>query len=1047
VSPALIAARAIATENLFGGLLVRRAVMGRNLQRAARSFLIRLGLTFAITLLFTLLARAGGPEYVAGSTYFVSSATGQPIVWAQGQINYYTDQGDLSPILPNATANAFVASTFSQWTSVSTATLTVTAAGQLAEDVNGLNIEVSGGVVTAPADIAPSATDKPVGIVYDYDGTVTDALLGVGAGNPSQCFWNAAYGGPDNIGSTGNFLHALVVLNGQCAQQSSQLTDLEYRLLRVLGEVLGLGWSQLNLNVITGQPAPTTADFAGFPLMHYMDPVTCVPITTCYASPLQIAADDAAALSRLYPAVGNNTARIHGTVYFVDSSGNIAQPMQGVNVVARWIDPSTNAPSDQYSASSVSGFRFTGNAGNPITGFTNALGIPFSQYGSNEPTLEGFFDLGGLVIPNGGTTGQYELTVEALDSVWSAGVNPYDPNQVAPSGASQPIVVSVSAGGDFDQDLVMAGSAQAIPQWASSETWSIPAAIPPAGDWEGSLSGYGDVPYFSLTAQANRTLSIAVTALDETGAATESKAEPVIGMWTQGDPPGTPPPAFTTSPFDSGAAFGMTRLDAEILNSNTFLIGLADLRGDGRPDYHYHAHVLYADSLSPVRVSANGGPIAIQGVGFDSNLTASIGSTGAPLLAADAGQMLLAVPPMGDGLQNVTISDPTSGSFSTMTNVLTVGAAASDQLLLVQGSNSSTAAGTQAVNPMIVQVVASDGVTPVNGATIGWSTTVGTQLSACGGASTCTSFTDEGGLAATFLTPASPGTVTTVATLAPGVYTPAQSQVATLVSTSSTSSQIGVTPQNMLVAQGASVSLPLTARVVNNGAPQSGVQVNFLIDQGAAFLSAPNATTNSNGFATVTLALTNFTTNVMINACVGQANNPCQSITANAVPLSTLNLQPVAGAGQIVAGQAFQPVVVRATDSSTPPNPVLGASVLFQSTLLRPGSGSSSGTNPSMPVILGSSQLVVASDINGLASMSPSMGLFAPPIQIALSVSLASDAPLQYTLEALPAATSGTAPPGGGSPAEPVLFPPRSVSDPPPPGRAKVLLNLPPERP
>ena len=174
--------------------------------------------------------------------YFNSGTMGQPITWSLGQVNYYTDQGDLSPILPNASANAFVASAFSQWTSVSTAALTATNAGQLAEDVTGSNIAVnSSGAVTAPADITPSATQTPVGIVYDYDGSVTDALLGAGAGDPSQCFWNAVYGGVDNFGAGANFLHALVVINGQCALQSSQLTDVEYRLVRVLGHVIGLG--------------------------------------------------------------------------------------------------------------------------------------------------------------------------------------------------------------------------------------------------------------------------------------------------------------------------------------------------------------------------------------------------------------------------------------------------------------------------------------------------------------------------------------------------------------------------------------------------------------------------------------------------------------------------------------------------------------------------------------------------------------------------------------------------------------------------------------
>jgi len=46
--------------------------------------------------------------------------------WSLGVVNYYTDQGDLSPILPNAAANTFVASAFLQWTSVSTAAVVAT---------------------------------------------------------------------------------------------------------------------------------------------------------------------------------------------------------------------------------------------------------------------------------------------------------------------------------------------------------------------------------------------------------------------------------------------------------------------------------------------------------------------------------------------------------------------------------------------------------------------------------------------------------------------------------------------------------------------------------------------------------------------------------------------------------------------------------------------------------------------------------------------------------------------------------------------------------
>jgi hypothetical protein len=74
---------------------------------------------------------------------------------------------------------------------------------------------------------------------------------------------------------------------------------------------------------------------------------------------------------------------------FTDSHGHQTQAMQGVNIVARWIDPSTGLPSRRYAASSVSGFLFSGNGGNPITGFDDSLGDPFAEWGSGSQTVEG----------------------------------------------------------------------------------------------------------------------------------------------------------------------------------------------------------------------------------------------------------------------------------------------------------------------------------------------------------------------------------------------------------------------------------------------------------------------------------------------------------------------------------------------------------------------------------------------------------------------------------------------------------------------------------
>ncbi len=604
--------------------------------------------------------------------------------------------------MPNTSANFLVANAFSQWTSVSTAALTATSAGQLAEDVNGTNIAVnSSGALTAPADITPSATQTPVGIVYDFDGSVTDALLGAGAGDPSQCFWNAVYGGADNFGAGANFLHALVVINGQCALQSSQLTDVEYRLVRVLGGVLGLGWSQMNLNVITGNPPPTPDDYAGFPVMHYIDPVSCVPITVCYANPYQLASDDVAALSRLYPAgsrllppafMARSTS---WTTWVAAANPCRASTWSRVGSILPLTSPRISTGLRRFPDSSSPAMPAI-----PSHGLTDPVGNPYSEFGSSDQTLEGFFDLGGLPIPNGASTAQYQLAVEALDPLWSAGVCPYDPSQVAPSGTFPAILVTVGAGGNVEQDILMSGSAQPVPPWAATETWSAPAAVPSPGDWVGSLSGYGDVAYFMITAQANRTLSVAVTALDETGVPANRKPHlwSACGHWAI---PRARLLRLLLRVLSTRQTFGMSRLDAQVLISNSFIIGIADLRGDGRPDYHYHAHVLYGDSVTPPRVPVNGGPITLQGTALRPGSTSPWAARACRCWRLTPGNCWRPLRSQSDGPQTITISDPVSGAFSIMTNALTFGAASTDRIVLLQGVNPPTPVGTQAANPVI----------------------------------------------------------------------------------------------------------------------------------------------------------------------------------------------------------------------------------------------------------------------------------------------------------------------------------------------------------
>src|SRR5258705_14025949 len=83
--------------------------------------------------IFASQVQGGGVLYVAGVSGFDPNAEGKPITWTNGSIVYFTDQGDAGPMLPQATANAFVADAFSRWTSVSTAALVASRGGALAE--------------------------------------------------------------------------------------------------------------------------------------------------------------------------------------------------------------------------------------------------------------------------------------------------------------------------------------------------------------------------------------------------------------------------------------------------------------------------------------------------------------------------------------------------------------------------------------------------------------------------------------------------------------------------------------------------------------------------------------------------------------------------------------------------------------------------------------------------------------------------------------------------------------------------------------------------
>src|SRR5207245_6834835 len=138
-------------------------------------------------------------------------------------------------------------------------------------------------------------------------------------------------------------------------------------------------------------------------------------------------------------------------------------------------------------------------------------------------------------------------------------------------------------------------------------------------------------------------------------------------------------------------------------------------------------------------------PLVVAVLGFRPGIAGSLGGLNAPQLAVSATQLIVTTPPFQDGTKSLTVTDPATGSSSVMTDVLTFGAGPTDIIKLIQGANPPTPVGGETPNRILVQATSTDGSSPRNGATVVWNVPSGAALSACGGGTTCSVFTDATG--------------------------------------------------------------------------------------------------------------------------------------------------------------------------------------------------------------------------------------------------------------------------------------------------------------
>ena len=897
----------------------------------------------AASLLFPAVAMAGGPKFVAGTSFFNPSVIGQPLHWANGQLNYYVDQGLLNASVTNQQARAMVDAAAALWNAIPTAGVTLTDMGTLNEDVSGANIAISGanfavtnqqldqlGVITAPADITPSATSYPLAIIFDADGSVINDLYGKGVSEQNSCQNNGVYVWLDNVNPDATIAHGIILLNGLCATNANMLQMMSFELERAFGRILGLDYAQVNPGALT---SGETDGMLGWPVMQPVSGLCGPTGGACIPSPSVLRWDDIAALNRIYPITAANlanfpgkqitaanTVSIQGTISFENGLG-----MQGVNVVARPLDANGN-PLYQYTVTSVSGSSFSGNHGNPVTGFVDLHGNPLTMWGSDEAALQGFFDLSGIPLPPGATTASYQVTLEPVnpDYILANSVGPYLDGSPEPSGTLAPISVPNLSAGSVQSLAVNVENSATGGYDDAIGTEGSPRMFSTSGFWSGRLSQVGQTDWFTFPVRGGRTFTVVTEALDETGAPSNVKAMPSLGVWDAFSPPGAAPVGFEAGL--NGLATGESWLQVSASADDVVRLGVADKRGDGRPDYAYEGWVLYADTVSPPRLPASGGAIVIHGMGFRLADTVLVGGQAAMVTSISPNEITAIAPPAASGVTgsvNVEVDDqPIYYASTVISGGISYDSGSGDALTLISATEPTGSVPIGVPEAFSVIALGANQV-PAGGVSVIFTVVSGTATLGCG-QKTCTVTTTGDGLAAMNVTAVSSAWSIVTASLTNGSILKVEFCGGTPPTLAS------LTPMLSLAA-GASINWTVEALALNNGNPAASQSIAWQTTGSGITFQSGAVLTNSNGIAAKSLTVGPLTEGqtVTAKACVN-GTNQCVTYTAFGSRPEYASLTAVSGTLQSlsVSGTAGQ-IALRVLDMDG--NPMAGATVtLYQ---------------------------------------------------------------------------------------------------------------------
>jgi hypothetical protein len=446
--------------------------------------------------------------------------------------------------------------------------------------------------------------------------------------------------------------------------------------------------------------------------------------------------------------------------------------------------------------------------------------------------------------------------------------------------------------------------------------------MPSSGFWYGRLGQVGQADWFTFPVRANRTFTIVTQAVDETGAATGSKALPSIGIWDAFD--AVDAPAISAAPGLNGFATGETLLRVSASGDDVVRIGIADLRGDGRPDYTYNGWVLYADTVEPTHLPASGGSIVIHGMGFHMNDTVMIGGEPAIVTSVSPTQITAIASPVQKGITgsvDVEVDDaPIFYAAAIIEGGLSYDAGNGDALKLVTAPMNTVP--TAVPLPFTVEALDAN-LVPAPGVTVFYTVTGGTAKLACG-LSVCAVTATGDGYATMNVIATDSAWSTVTASLSTGASV--QARFAGGASPTLTA----LTPQ-LSIAAGATVSWPVQAIALTNGSAAAGQSIIFQSGSGFAMQGSSAVTTNSSGIATAVLTAGPLAKGQQgsIKACIN-GTTQCVTFTAFGARPESASIEPISGTAQTLARSATPAqIVLRLLDMNG--NPMAGGTVtLYQ---------------------------------------------------------------------------------------------------------------------